>query len=69
MSDEYAQQKIFIWLSRQWPDLRLGLFSDINSSYRSTNYLDTVEAGIKFILASKPDQVICAGDMIAGQKC
>jgi len=50
------------------PDLRLGLFSDINSSYGSTNYLDTVAAGIKFILASKPDQVICAGDMIAGQK-
>ena len=50
------------------PDLKLGLFSDINSSYGSTNYIPAVKEGINLILSKKPDQVICAGDMIAAQK-
>ena len=50
------------------PDLKLGLFSDINSSYGSTNYIPAVKEGINLILSIKPDQVICAGDMIAAQK-
>ena len=50
------------------PDLKLGLFSDINSSYGSTNYIPAVKEGIDLILSKKPDQVICAGDMIAAQK-
>lgn len=49
-------------------DLRLGLFSDINSSYGSTAYISAVGEGIRLLLANKPNQVICAGDMIAGQK-
>lgn len=50
------------------PDLKLGLFSDINSSYGSTSYITAVKEGIDLILSKKPDQVICAGDMIAAQK-
>ncbi|WP_038004112.1 metallophosphoesterase family protein [Synechococcus sp. WH 7805] len=48
--------------------LRIGLISDLNSSYGSTSYGPTVERGVNLLLQQKPDLVICAGDMVAGQK-
>ena len=48
--------------------VRIGLISDLNRSYGSTNYGSTVERGVSLLLQQKPDLVICAGDMVAGQK-
>ncbi|MGC6482462.1 MAG: metallophosphoesterase family protein [Synechococcus sp.] len=48
--------------------LRLGLISDLNSSYGSTTYIPTVHQGLSHLLALDPALVVCAGDMVAGQK-
>ena len=48
--------------------LRIGLISDLNRSYGSTSYGATVARGLNLLLQQKPDLVICAGDMVAGQK-
>ena len=48
--------------------LRIGLISDLNSSYGSTSYGASVGRGVNLLLQQKPDLVICAGDMVAGQK-
>lgn len=50
------------------PDLRLGLISDLNSSYGSTTYIPQISQGLKQLLALQPALVVCAGDMVAGQK-
>ena len=50
------------------PDLRLGLISDLNSSYGSTTYIPQVSRGLQQQLALQPALVVCAGDMVAGQK-
>ncbi len=50
------------------PDLRLGLISDLNSSYGSTTYIPQVSQGLRQLLALNPALLICAGDMVAGQK-
>ena len=50
------------------PDLRLGLISDLNSSYGSTTYIPQVSQGLQQLLALRPALVVCAGDMVAGQK-
>ena len=49
-------------------DLRIGLISDLNSSYGSTTYIPQVSQGLKQLLALQPALVVCAGDMVAGQK-
>jgi len=49
-------------------DLRVGLFSDINSSYGSTTYIPQVGQGLRQLLARQPQLMVCAGDMVAGQK-
>ena len=49
-------------------DLRLALISDLNGPYGSTRYSPTVAAGLDLISELKPDLVLCAGDMVAGQK-
>ena len=49
-------------------DLRLALISDLNGPYGSTRYSPTVTAGIDLLSELKPDLVLCAGDMVAGQK-
>ncbi len=49
-------------------DLRLVLFSDLNGPYGSTAYIPEVHRGIGLIPALRPDLVLCAGDMVAGQK-
>ena len=48
--------------------LRVGLISDLNSSYGSTSYIPAVKQGLDQLIALQPDLVVCAGDMVAGQK-
>ena len=47
--------------------LRVGLISDLNSSYGSTSYIPAVDQGLEQLIALEPDLVVCAGDMVAGQ--
>ncbi len=49
-------------------DLRIGLISDLNSSYGSTSYIPQVSQGLRRLLALRPALLVCAGDMVAGQK-
>ena len=49
-------------------DLRLVLISDLNGPYGSTSYIEPVHRGVALIPSLKPDLVLCAGDMVAGQK-
>ena len=49
-------------------DRRLVLISDLNASYGSTSYIPEVGQGIALIPSLRPDLVVCAGDMVAGQK-
>jgi len=44
------------------------LISDLNESYGSTSYSRHVDAALDYITRLNPDLVICAGDMVAGQK-
>ena len=46
---------------------RVGLISDLNSSYGSTRYIPAVEQGLDQLIGLQPDLVVCAGDMVAGQ--
>ena len=47
--------------------LRVGLISDLNSSYGSTSYIPAVDQGLEQLIALEPNLVVCAGDMVAGQ--
>ncbi len=49
-------------------DQRLALISDLNASYGSTSYVPQVHRGIRLLQRLQVDLVICAGDMVAGQK-
>lgn len=49
-------------------DVRIIVISDLNSRYGSTTYEEQVERAIALIPGWKPDLVLCAGDMVAGQK-
>ncbi len=49
-------------------DVRLVVISDLNSAYGSTDYLPQVKRAIALIPDWQPDLVLCAGDMVAGQK-
>lgn len=50
-------------------DLRVAVISDLNSSYGSTEYEPEVPRVVDLILEDwKPDLVLSAGDLIAGQK-
>ncbi len=48
-------------------DLRIIVISDLNDAYGSTTYGRHVDEALAFIKDQKPDLVICAGDMVAGQ--
>ena len=48
--------------------LRIGLISDLNSSYGSTRYIPQVNQGLQQLLKLDPALLVCAGDMVAGQK-
>ena len=45
---------------------RVGLISDLNSSYGSTSYIPAVDQGLDQLIGLQPDLVVCAGDMVAG---
>ncbi|MEB3265802.1 MAG: metallophosphoesterase [Cyanobacteriota bacterium] len=47
---------------------RLGLISDLNASYGATHYVAEVARGVELLQRLRPDLVLCAGDMVAGQK-
>ena len=47
---------------------RIALISDLNSSYGSTSYVSQVHRGLELLIKLQPDLVLCAGDMVAGQK-
>lgn len=49
-------------------DLRVVVISDLNGSYGSVNYSQTVRRAVKEIISLKPDLVISTGDMVAGQR-
>jgi Icc-related predicted phosphoesterase len=48
-------------------DVRLVVISDMNGSYGSTDYSDSVKQAIALIPAWRPDVVVGGGDMVAGQ--
>ncbi|BAZ06316.1 metallophosphoesterase family protein [Calothrix sp. NIES-3974] len=49
-------------------NVRFVVISDLNSAYGSTDYDPEVDKGVALIPFWQPDLVICAGDMVAGQK-
>ncbi|MGP1386392.1 MAG: metallophosphoesterase family protein [Thainema sp.] len=49
-------------------DVRLAVFSDLNNAYGSTDYIQEVTDAVRLISEWEPDLVLCAGDMVAGQK-
>jgi Calcineurin-like phosphoesterase len=49
-------------------NVRLAVISDLNSAYGSTSYEPEVTTGIQLLPFWQPDLVLCAGDMVAGQK-
>lgn len=48
--------------------IRIAVISDLNGSYGSTDYGRPVHAAVRRIVAERPDLVIVAGDMVAGQR-
>ena len=48
--------------------LKIVVISDLNASYGSTGYPEEVPYVISKLDSIKPDMVLCAGDMVAGQK-
>lgn len=48
--------------------LRVAVISDLNGSYGSTHYSKTIDKAIQEIIQLKPDLIINAGDMVAGQR-
>jgi len=54
--------------NRKAKALKICVISDLNSSYGSTSYSDDVKAVISQLGLIKPDIILCAGDMVAGQK-
>lgn len=51
------------------PVARIAVLSDLNSSYGSTEYDAEVRAGVALVIEQwRPDLVLIAGDMIAGQR-
>jgi predicted MPP superfamily phosphohydrolase len=48
--------------------LKILLISDLNASYGSLTYSEDVPAVLSEVGKIKPDIILCAGDMVAGQK-
>lgn len=47
--------------------LRVAIIADLNSAYGDETYLPSVAGAVQRIVALKPDLVLSAGDMVAGQ--
>jgi predicted MPP superfamily phosphohydrolase len=54
--------------NRRSKSIKICVISDLNSSYGSTNYADEVKSVIGKLNKIKPDLILSAGDMVAGQK-
>jgi 3',5'-cyclic AMP phosphodiesterase CpdA len=48
--------------------LRVAVVSDLNGSYGSCDYAREVDAAVDRIVRARPDVVLSAGDMVAGQR-
>jgi predicted phosphodiesterase len=48
--------------------LRVAVLADLNGDYGSTSYTRELRQAVARIVEMKPDLVICAGDMVAGQR-
>lgn len=46
----------------------VAVVSDLNGAYGSTAYGEAVTAAVDRLAATRPDLVICTGDMVAGQR-
>ena len=55
------------WSAARGAVHRVGLISDLNSSYGSTRYIPAVDQGLDQLIGMQPDLVVCAGEMVAGQ--
>ncbi len=49
-------------------DLRIAVISDLNSAFGSTDYEPEVDRVVALLPQWQPDVVLCAGDMVAGQR-
>lgn len=58
---------LYAQTSPEEPDLRIVLMADINESYGSTHYGAYVDSAMVYVEKWKPDFILFAGDMIAGQ--
>lgn len=47
---------------------KIAVISDLNASYGSTSYHPGVAATLNELKVIKPDMILCAGDVVAGQK-
>lgn len=48
--------------------LKIMVISDLNASYGETTYPEDVPYVLSLLDSIKPDMILCAGDMVAGQK-
>ena len=55
-------------LSNDGMPLRIAVISDLNSGYGSVAYNKEVVEVVAELVRIKPDIILCAGDMVAGQK-
>lgn len=55
-------------IAAQAEPFRIAVISDLNGSYGSIDYASEVDAAVARIIALRPDLVISAGDMVAGQR-
>lgn len=64
------ESRTVVGLSDEQKDksLTICVISDLNASYGSTSYPAEVSQVIKGLPDIKPDIILCAGDMVAGQK-
>jgi predicted phosphodiesterase len=64
-----AQKASVPWQSETKNEpLKIVVISDLNASYGETTYPEDVPAVIALLDSIKPNLVLCAGDMVAGQK-
>jgi len=56
------------WPAAALATLRVAVISDLNGSYGSTQYEASVATAVKRLVELRPDLVISAGDMVAGQR-
>jgi len=63
----YIPEEICAQSASDMKSMKIVLMSDLNESYGSTHYGDYVDSTMAYVAKWKPDLVLFAGDMIAGQ--